>query len=161
MKENSSKITNFILLTVFCVFALCILLVLLTGADVYRRMTDRQEEHFDRRTAVQYIATRVRQGDAANLIKVEDFGGYSALVIGEEIDGQQYCTRVYCCDGYIRELFTAANGNFSPEDGERILKAEQVNFDLNDSVLTVDIVLADGTYQRRSLYLRSETEGIR
>jgi hypothetical protein len=66
-----------------------------------------------------------------------------------------YCTRIYCHEGYIRELFAEVQGEFSPEDGEKILKAEEARFALQDGLLTVELSLAEGEREELSLFLRS------
>ena len=121
-------------LLVFLLFALCLLLVLLTGAGVYRGLVRRGEERYAARTTVQYIATRVRQaGDVA----VEEFGGCKALVFPETIDGERYLTRVYCHEGWLMELFSTGTAELSPEDGERVLEAEDLLVQLEGNLLTV------------------------
>lgn len=136
MKEKSTKLTDLLALLVFAVFALCVLLVLLSGAKVYRELVSRGEASFESRTAAQYVTTRVRQAEA---VTVGDFEGCQALVIPEEIDGEIYITRVYCHDGYIRELFCAENAALSPEDGEKILPAESLHFSITGDLLTAQV----------------------
>lgn len=154
-ERKKSKITDLMALLVFSVFAVCVLAVLLTGADVYRKLVDRGDSCYDSRTAAQYVTTRVRQADQAGSIAVEDFGGVEALVLREEINGKAYLTRVYCFDGFIRELFTGENGSFSPEDGEKLLEAEGLSFSLGENLLAASITLSDGTVRELTLYLRS------
>lgn len=136
MKEKALKITDFLALTVFTVFAVCLLLVLLTGAGVYRNLVQTGQEHYADRTKAMYLTTRVRQSSA---ITVEDFGGCQALVSREEIDDETYLTRVYCYDGSLRELFSAENAALQPEDGEKILEAESASFSLEDGLLIAEI----------------------
>lgn len=78
-------------LLAFGAFAVCILLVLLSGARVYRNLSDSGLEGYEERTARQYIAACIRQ---AETVMVERFDGCSALVGREEIDGEVYLTRV-------------------------------------------------------------------
>lgn len=61
MREKRVKhhIDGLVALLLFGVFAACVLVVLLTGADAYRRLTERDQAAYERRTGVQYIATRV------------------------------------------------------------------------------------------------------
>lgn len=151
-ERNKSNITDLMSLVMFGVFALCVLGVLLTGAGIYRSQAERGAAASDSRTAVQYVATRVRQAEG---VTVEDFGGVTALVLPEEIGGRTYLTRVYCHDGYIRELFTAGSGEFSPGDGEKILEAQAMEISLEGSLLLVRITLPDGGERELSLYLRS------
>ena len=150
MKEKTSNITELLTLAVFTVFALCILLVLLTGAKVYQKLVDHGRESYEARTAAQYIATRVRQAEA---VTVESFGGCEALVAWEQIDGETYLTRVYWQDGYIRELFCAENAALSPEDGEKILEADSLLFSLEKGLLTARI-----DSRELKLYVRGEKE---
>ena len=97
-----------LILLLFGVFAVSILAVLLSGAGVYRRLAERDDRSYDRRTAVQYVATRVRQADQAGGVSVRTFEGCPALILSEEIEGELYETRIYHYDGYIRELFVSA-----------------------------------------------------
>lgn len=147
-------------LLLFGVFAVCILMVLLTGADIYQRLTQRDQGSYDRRTAAQYITTRVRQADTQGRITIEEFGGTSALVIREDIEGESYLTRVYCWDGYIQELFSAQRWQFGPEDGEPILEAAGLSFALEDGLLTVCLQYEDGTQEQLYLALRSQGEVV-
>lgn len=156
MKQTSSKITDLLTLVVFAVFAVCVLSVLLTGAKVYQKFVRSGGESYAQRTAVRYVTTRVRQ---AQSVSVEDFGGCSALTLREQIDGEGYLTRVYCHEGYIRELFSAETADLSPEDGERILEAEGLAFSLENGLLTVEITQA-GEKQRLMLLLPGGKEVI-
>ena len=142
------------------VFAACILSVLLTGAGVYRDLTQRGRDAAAQRTAGQYLATRVHQWDTAGAVEVGAFAGASALLLHEEIDGEAYVTRIYYWDGYIRELFTLAGGEFSPEDGEAVLAAGGLTFSAGGTPDTIaaEITDAAGNTAVRLLYLRSGEE---
>ena len=65
--------------------------------------------------------------------------GLYCLCITEEIDGAEYITRVYCHEGWIRELFTLAEGDFAPEDGEKILEAEALELSLENELIRVAV----------------------
>ncbi len=158
MKDKKRTVTSFIVLMVFCIFAICILAVLLTGANVYGQLTDKQQTQYEYRTLAQYVTTRLRQADRAGAVQVKEFQGQSALILQEEIEGELYQTQIYCYEGYVRELFTVAGGEFSPEDGEKVFPARQLKFGLEHPRLTVQIVLEDGTCQELVLYLRSGRE---
>jgi hypothetical protein len=161
MKQQGKKlnVSGLLTLLLFAVFGVCILSVLLTGADAYRRLRERDQSSYSRRTAAQYIATKVRQADGMGKVYAASFDGVrgegDTLFLEEEIDGTVYCTRIYCHEGYIRELFAEVQGEFSPEDGEKILKAEEARFALQDGLLTVELSLAEGEREELSLFLRS------
>lgn len=152
-----------LVLLLFGIFAACVLLVLLLGADAYRGLTERDRSAYDRRTTAQYIATKVRQGDAAGSVEVSGFDGQAGgevLLLREAIDGTEYITRVYYHDGYIRELFSDAGAALSPEDGEKILEVGGLTFGWTVSgALEAEITYAQGEADRIVLALRSGEEG--
>lgn len=143
-------------LLLFGVFAACVLMVLLTGADAYRRLTERDQAAFDRRSCTQYIATRVRQTDRLGGIEVVDFGGGDALLLGADED---YATWLYCRDGWLMELYCYAEEPLEPEDGERLLEAERMELSLEEGLLTVTIVTPGGEEDTLRLSLRGG-EGV-
>ena len=136
MKEKTTKITDFLALMVFAVFALCLCLVLLTGAKGYRKLVDHGKTDYAARTAAMYLTTRVRQ---AQMLTVEEFDGCDALTIREEIEGETYLTRVYCHEGFLRELFCAENAALSRSDGEKVLEAEHLFLSLEGDLLTANL----------------------
>ena len=157
MRERTKEfhINGILVLVLFGVFSVSILLVLLTGADVYRRLTERGRESYVERTVPQYISTRIRQADAAGRISVGTIGEIQALELREEIDGAAYVTRIYCHGGYLRELFSAEAITLKPEDGEQIMPAEEVEFVLQDGMLKV-MVLTETDRLFLRLALRSQ-----
>lgn len=147
----------FVLLS-FGVFAVCVLLVLLTGADVCRSQTERDQAAWSRRTGAQYLTAKLRHADEAGAIGFSGGDGalwYDTLDLREEIDGETYVTRVYCYDGYIRELFTVDGGVYAPEDGEPVLAAQELRFGWDGELVEAVCVDADGQVCRSYFAPRS------
>ena len=153
MRKTGTKhhLDGLLALLLFGVFAASILSVLLTGAGVYSRLTQRDQRAYDRRTCVQYLATKVRQAPSGAQVTVGTFGEGDALLLSEDIDGQPYLTRIYCYDGWLRELFSAADDPFAPEDGEKILPAQALALHTDHNLLQID--LTDSSGQTISLTL--------
>ena len=141
-KSENHRIDSLIALVLFGVFAACILSVLLTGSEAYSRLTARDRETFAARTCLQYVSTKVRQAPLGNSIYVEKFDGVDSLCIAENIGGREYITRVYCFDGWLREIFASADTESSADDGEKIIKADSLSLELSDGLLTAE--LSDG-----------------
>lgn len=158
MKNNKrqSHMEGLLVLLLFGVFALCILSVLLTGAGAYKRLMERGQSAFDERTVPQYIATKVRQADTKGGILTGTLGGASVLELHENIEDSTYVTRIYCYDGYLRELFSEERIAVTPEDGEAIVEAEKAQFTLEDNRLTVVIESKKGIRTEFTLTLRAE-----
>lgn len=131
-------------LLLFGVFAVCLLAVLLTGANSYQALTQRDRAASDSRTCAQYLATRVRQADQYGAIGVEPFGDGDALAFRQDIDGRTYVTRVYVSGGWLMELFSAADLTLSPQDGERIMAAQALTAQQEDGLLRISITPAQG-----------------
>jgi len=155
-KQNEERISGLMALLLFAVFAICIMLVLLTGAKVYQRLVQRDQKNFDSRTAVSYLTAKIHQSDCISSLGDGEFAGTDMLVITETIDGIVYETRIYCYDGYICELFTIEGSESSPEDGIRVLPAKSLKAavekgnvcveitDMNDQVLVMKQSLRSG-----------------
>ena len=154
MKRQGTRhqVDSLLMLLLFGVFAVCVLSVLLTGARAYRGLTQRDQAAFDRRSCVQYIATRVRQADIEGGVAVEPFGEATALT------SQGFTTRVYCYDGWLMELYTAQDAELEPEAGERVMALDSLELSLEDGLLTAQIGGGGGT-DTLHLSLRSGEEG--
>ncbi len=145
-------------LLLFGIFAACVLTVLLAGAEAYRRVTERDREAYDRRTCVQYVATRVRQADAAGSVSLETFGGVKALVLKDGED-EEYLTRVYYHDGYLMELYSEAGLDMAPGDGEKVMPCDWIRLSLEDGLLKVDLLDPQGEVTTLYLSLRGGEGG--
>jgi len=155
MRERNKRqsISALATLLLLGVFGVSILSVLLTGAGTYRRLTWRDQMSYDSRTCAQYVAAKVRQAASAEAVALNSFGSSDALIIREELDGATYLTRIYCHNGWLMELFAAADGDFAPEDGEKILPADCLALMQTGNLLRADITLGEETTQVL-LYLR-------
>ncbi len=143
-------------LLLFGVFAVCVLAVLLTGADAYRRLTQRDQAAFDRRSGAQYITTKVRQADSAGNLAVEEIDGVQALILDV---GSEYITYIYQYDGWLWELYTWREEPMVPGDGWQLLEAKGFEASLEDGLLTVRLTTSQGVEDALLLSLRGE-EGV-
>lgn len=153
-------------LLVLVLFSACIVTVLLTGADLYKKLVQRDQQSFQQRTTVQYLTTRIRQNDRRDGIFVGSFSARETHGIGdtlylqEEINGRTYYTRIYCHEGSLQELFTQADLNVSPGDGQDILALDQISFTLQNGFLTIHITYEDHSEETMGLFLHSQKEAL-
>ena len=155
-KRSYMRMEGMLVILLFGVFAVLILAVLFTGAGAYQRIVERGQEAFLNRTLSQYVITKVHQSDVEGAISVTEWKGRDTLEIKEEINGEVYLTRIYCYEGHLRELFTAENVECSPVDGESVLEAKEVSFDLTNGRLTIDLRNRSGEKIEVSVQLRSQ-----
>ena len=159
-EQKQLKMGSFLALMIFGVFGVCILLVLLMGADGYQRMRERDAPVYENRTAVQYLTTRLHQADQAGHIAVADFDGLDALVLLEEWEGETYETKLYCYDGWLMELYAEAGSDLSPADGEKILELRELSLSMADGFLQAELCLPDGRAETVFLQQRSGREDL-
>ena len=157
-KERSISLVAALL--VLAVFAAGIMCVLLSGVSAYRRLTLRDQSDYASRTCAQYITTKLRQASAPDAVSVSAFGDADALCITENLDGEDYITRVYCHSGWLMELFCSAQGVFSPEDGEKILPLQSLSLQQKGSTVTADLTDAHGQTVSLTLMIRGREEGL-
>lgn len=160
MRERSGKhsISGLAALVLLGVFAAGILTVLLSGARAYQRLTERDAQSYDSRTCMQYLATKVRQAPAPGSFVLSDFGEGDSFLIKEVVNGEEYWTQVYCYDGWLMELFTAADAGLSPEDGEKILPVQSLSASLSNDLLRLQVVDGNGVETALMLALRGGEE---
>lgn len=141
-QHNISALAGLLLLGVF---AVCILSVLLSGAGAYRRLTARNNAAMEQRSRLQYVATRLRQTEGS--VRIDRFGDGDALLLSETVGQARYLTRIYCHEGWLMELYTAADSPVDPGDGEKLIAAETMELEAEGSLLTVRLSGRDGDSQ--------------
>ncbi len=138
-----------------CVFGVTLLMVLSTGAAVYRGVQSRVEESGNRRVGLTYITAKIHGGDRKNGVSAASFEGVDAVRLTEEIDGISYETWLYVYDGWLRELFCEPSSGLLPEDGETITEAEALTVREESGLLTLTYVDGAGTEETARVWVRS------
>lgn len=143
-KYNQSMDTAAVTL-IFCIFAAALAMVVLSGASVYKNITERIEENCISVTAAGYISEKIRHFDESGAVSAGKFGDSDALVLSETIDGEKYTVNIYCYDGWIRELFAAENSGIEADAGEKIMRASGMKTEIiQNEMLKITVILEDG-----------------
>ena len=169
MKNRTVKheIDTLFLLLLFTLFTGCILMVLLLGASSYEGIVKRDTGAYDARTGVQYIAAKVRHSDEAGCIQTGSFSdrtdrtadNISTLYLKMSVGGEDYYTKIYYYDGYIRELLCPDNITLHPEAGQEVLAASSFSVVQKDSLIRITVGEEKGAEHSMNLYIRSEEGG--
>ena len=120
-KENKHMVDILFVISLFCVFAFSALMLVIIGADVYKKTVSNMDNNYSTRTAFAYISEKVRQNDHADAISISTFGDGDALVLTENFYGTDYYTYLYMYDGSVRELFTNTPEVLGPAAGQSIM----------------------------------------
>lgn len=119
--ESRHIVDTLFVLTLFAVFAVCSMLLIVFGANIYQKTIDNMEEHFNISTSVTYITEKLRQSDDSGAIEVVDFGDSDAFRISSTIDDTDYYTYIYMDNGYLKELHVKADKDLGPKAGQKLL----------------------------------------
>ena len=166
--RSISGVFVFLLIAMYALFSLLLVLI---GAGVYQRITDAAEINAQMRTSLTYVASKVRAGDAAGAVAVEQVDGVPVLVLGEAYDGEMYYTRVYYLPdrddqgGTLYEMLSINDddGGESPEplnlldlaEGEAIAELSAFDLRVAEGGLEMSVTMPDGAEQLMYLRLRS------
>ena len=146
-------------LSLFCVFAVCAFLVVSMGVKVYRSTARYLEDTYGARTALSYVAEKIRQHDAEGQTALTQLEGRNAILLTDEIDGSIYETYIYPDGGYLCELVVRQGTEVSASMGQQILQAEGFAIeDLGEGFLRFTVPDSRGQVLSFLLHLRN-TEG--
>lgn len=155
-QEKKHTVDVLFVITLFCVFAISVIMATSFGANVYRNIVDDMEGNFNTRTSYTYIINKVHQSDIQGLISVGTYEGIDSLIISEEIDNIVYNTYLYYYDGALRELFTRSDQTFDPEYGTELFKLESFNITpVTDTLVKFDFVPYDSDENILYVHIRS------
>lgn len=152
--KKERNLSTIAALLLFAVFAVGVFSVLLGGVKLYRALVQRDENAYDTRTCSQYLLSKLRQSPTPDAVSVSQFGNADALVITQDIEGDAFVTRIYCHNGWLMELYSIADAEFSPEDGEKVLPASGLSVTQTDDLLCITITDPEGKEQMLQHTLR-------
>ena len=105
-------------LSLFCVFAFSSVVLILFGADIYKKTVSSMDSNYASRTSVAYLTEKIRQSDTYDAISIDCSSGSEKLLMTREIDGQTYATSLYEYDGYLCELFARTDIELPADAGQ-------------------------------------------
>jgi len=159
--RNISGVFVFLLIGMYALFSLLLVLI---GAGVYQRITDAADYNAQMRTSLTYVASKVRAGDEAGAVWVEDVDGATVLVLGQRYDGEMLYTRIYFLPdegregGALYEMFAIEDEDYPMDlaDGERISEISAFAVRAVGGGLELSVTMTDGVEQTMYLHLRSQ-----
>ena len=154
--QRKHSVTDFLFtLTLFCVFALSALMVVIIGANVYRSTVASMSENYSTRTAVAYVGEKIREFDrttagapAAKLCVFPGEKELPALSLYRQSDTAQILLYIYYYDGALRELATtdAYAPGLSPADGQPVAELTSAAFEqLENDLFSFEAVGKNGS----------------
>lgn len=134
-KFAAVRLLPFLLLVLFSILSL---MLVLSGANVYRGVLQDTGQNHTARSSLSYVANKARQYNTKDGIFVEERDGLSTLVLRETLEGVGYETLIYSYEGEIRESFLREGMEFNPENGMMIAKSSHFALRLEKGLLTIE-----------------------
>ena len=154
VSHSVSGVFVFLLLGIFAVFST---VTVVLGARAYKATSEVTVSHNGSRIASAYLRSMVRTGDVEGTVVMEEIDGIQTVSLCEAYDGEEFRTRLYVYDGMLRELFTAAELPFEPENGETVCAADEMTAGIRDGLLSIRI-RNGGTWTEVELALRAAAQ---
>jgi len=147
-------------LTLFFVFALSALTLVVLGANVYRTTVNNMNHNFDSRTAYAYVTQKLRQSDYSGAISISTIGDREACVMTEEVNGTVYCTYLYEYDGSLYELLARADIDMEPSEGTPIIGVNAFDIEeIKDNLYRFNIITEENDDISFSISTHSKAGG--
>lgn len=161
MKQERHFVVDILfVLALFAVFTVSALVLVTIGANVYQHTVQDMSRNYDSRTAMAYITEKVRQSDrlltsGQPAVKLGTLENQPALILTDEIDGDEYITYLYLYNGWLKELYIRQDsypGENIAEAGQNIMKLQSLEYrQTAENLLTVSMTTPDG--ETKQLYL--------
>ena len=158
-QEKKHTVDVLFVITLFCVFAVSIVVATTLGAKVYKNIVDDMDNNFNSRTSYSYIINKIHQSDSNGLISVGTYDGYDSLDISEEINNIMYSTHLYCYNGSLMELFARSDQDFDPSFGTELFKLDSFSvIPVTDHLIKFEFTPAGGDVETLFVHLRSNAQ---
>jgi hypothetical protein len=114
------------------------------------------DNNFELRTSLSYVATKIRQTDTVGYPKMEQKDGVDVLVLGEEIEGNMFETLIFHKDGSLYEIYQEAGAEYELEYGQETMEIEKFTMQLtNSGMVTLTAVNHTGDEESLTVSLRT------
>lgn len=158
MNRKQHAIDIIFVLSLFCVFAVLALFVVVLGANVYKGISVDMTQNYDARTSVAYLSEKIRQNDMQGGISIGTIDGADALVLKQEADGQTYETWVYVKDGWLSEVTIASGTDVTQIAGEHVMELSTMDISMDGKLFDISVEDMSGNRYTGTLY--GKTDGM-
>ncbi len=135
-KYHKAWMVNFIsIIVTLGIFGISCLLLANIGIRVYKNVVLANDNNFELRTSLSYVATKIRQTDTVGYPKKEQKDGVDVLVLGEEIEGNMFETLIFHKDGSLYEIYQEAGAEYELDYGQETMEIENFSVQLTSTGL--------------------------
>lgn len=144
-------------ISLYFVFAVSALTVLLLATNVYQTATKHSTLNYTAETTLSYLTEKIHQNDTAGSVSVGTFDGRQSLILKQNYNGTQYLTYIYVNDNNLMELYAKEGSTVSAESGKIILPLKSLDMEMTNSH-TVHFTCTDTQDNTLSSYVNIHSE---
>ena len=115
----------------FCVFAAAAFILVMIGVGAYRNTVSDMQDTFSTRTAISYVAEKIRQHDASGGVSIGQVEDRPALVLSDHLGNGTYLTYIYSDGERLYELTVREDADVTVSMGDEIMPVE--DFTITDA----------------------------
>lgn len=156
MNKKTISIESLFVMVLFMVFAISIVMMILSGKTGYEKILNEKESSESLRTTGSYFRMKVKQSDQRALTVLQD-DALQILEISQDGIDSEYRTAIFYQDGRIWESYFSKLDGFDAELAEPVIDiaADSIGFSLNKKGLEIVYVL-EGREVRQFVSLKLE-----
>lgn len=155
-KGKSGLSDVLLILGLLLVFVTSAFILVLIGADTYKKIAGDMESNFERRTPISYIASKIRKADRSGQVGIQYKEETDVLVIEEVLEGVAYETWIYEYKGSLYEIFTQKGTDIALVDGMDMIEIQGLKMErLRDNLLRFESIDKKGKSLEFIISLRS------
>lgn len=139
-------------LSLFCIFAVSSVLLILFGADIYKKTVQQMDSNYTSRTSIAYITEKIRQSDAENAIQIILQNDTQILLLTTIINGIPYATSLYEYDGYLYELFARTDLELPLDSGQPVMELHSLTFSLLEPNI-LEVTFTNAANEEQTIYV--------
>lgn len=159
-RESNHIIDTLFVFALFLIFAICALVLVTIGANVYQKTVDDMNLNYNSRTAFSYVTEKIRQNDEYGGVAITQADGVYAIVLTKVIDDKTYNTYLYEHDGFLKELFIGEDLTFEKKmfnAGQSLIPIKDFSLEtVKNNLIRFNITSEDG--ESLTLYISPKSE---
>lgn len=111
-------------LGLFSLFAAAAFLLVMIDIHVYKSTVESMQDTYTTRTAISYVAEKLRRHDAGGAVSLGEVEGLPALIFSDDMAGSTYLTYIYADSETLYELTVREGTAVTAAMGEEILRVK-------------------------------------
>ncbi len=157
-KDQRTTHTADLLFTIglFCVFAAAAFILVTIGVQAYRNTARHMQDTFSTRTALSYVAEKLRQHDTVGGAELGQIEDCPALLLYDRLGDDAYCTYIYSDGEALYELTVREGTDVTASMGSLIMEVRDFAItDAGSGFYEFSAADSDGHTVRYLAHLRS------